>query len=94
MIDLSAILIVVAWGIICVLIAVLYRIARFYQILSGRRSYYQFFGVPLVLLALGALASAVLKDMPAWGDLLMLLGGAILIGLGYYLQHLMLRNRP
>ncbi len=91
---LSNILLITAWAIICGLIAVLYRIARFYQLSSGRRSYYQAFTVPLLLFAAGALATAIWPAAPLWSDLFMLFGGVILVGLGFYLLRLMTGNRP
>lgn len=91
---LNAVLTIGGWAIICLLLVVLYRIARFYEISSGRRSYYQFFTAPLVLFALGAVVSTVLVGALVWSDLLMLIGGLILVGLGFYLLRLMTGNRP
>ncbi len=82
------------WVVICALIVVLYRIGRFYQISSGRRSYYQYFNVPLVLFAVGAITSLFLREMQLLSDLLLLTGGASLIGLCFYLLRLMTGNRP
>lgn len=94
MMMLNAILTLGAWGIACALIGVLYRIARFYQITSGRRSYYQLFGLPLVLFAVAAVLNMVWLGTPSsLVDALMLLGGASLIGLGYYLLRLMTGSR-
>jgi hypothetical protein len=90
----NAVLLLTAWGVICVLIAVLYRIARFYQITSGRRSRYQWFAVPLALLAAAAVIDVLVVGGPNLaGDALLLLGGASLIGLGYYLLRLMTGSR-
>ncbi len=90
MATLNAILLLIAWLVICALIAVLYRIARFYQITSGRRSLYRWFLVPLILLAAAAIVDLLIIGEPnAWGDTLLLLGGASLIGLGYNLLRLM-----
>ncbi len=84
----------IAWGVICGLIAVLYRIARFYQITSGRRSFYRWFLMPLVMLAAAAVMDVVVVGGPNLiGDLLLLLGGASLIGLGYRLLRLMTGSR-
>lgn len=83
------------WGAVGALIVILNRVARFYQITSGRRSYYQLFWLPLVLMGLGALryaGQAVLVG-DALGDLLMLAGGLLLFGLGYYLLRLMTGSR-
>ncbi len=85
---------VITWGVICALIVVLYRIGRFYQISSGRRSYYQYFTVPLVLLALGAITSLFMHELQLLGDLFFLAGGAALAGLCFYLLRLMTGNRP
>ena len=83
------------WVAVGVLIVVLNRIARFYQITSGRRSYYQLFWAPLVCLSLGALRYATQGTLAGdvLGDGLMLIGGALLIGLGYYLLKLMTGSR-
>ena len=94
MATVNAILLLIAWAVICVLIAVLYRIARFYQITSGRRSLYRWFLVPLVLLAAAAVTDLLIVGEPnVWGDALLLLGGASLIGLGYNLLRLMTGSR-
>jgi len=90
----SAALQLIAWGVICVLIAVLYRIARFYQITSGRRSLYRWFLVPLALLAAAAVMDVLVIGEPNLiGDALLLLGGISLIGLGYNLLRLMTGSR-
>ncbi len=84
----------IAWGVICGLIVVLYRIARFYQITSGRRSFYRWFLAPLVMLAAAAVMDVVVVGGPNLiGDLLLLLGSASLIGLGYRLLRLMTGSR-
>ena len=90
----DAFLTLLAWGIVCGLIAVLFRIARFYHISSGRRSYYPLFSVPLVFFALGAVLYAALgRTANIWGDACMLLGGVSLIVLSYYLLRLMTGSR-
>jgi hypothetical protein len=83
------------WGVVAVLIVLLNRIARFYQITSGRKSYYQLFWVPLVCISLGAVRYATQGVLTGdvLGDGLMLLGGVLLIGLGYYLLKLMTGSR-
>lgn len=84
------------WGVVGVLIVLLNRIARFYQLTSGRKSYYQWFWLPLMCIALGALRYATqgLLAGDLLGDGLMLIGGLLLIGLGYYLLKLMTGSRP
>jgi hypothetical protein len=94
MASVNAVLLLIAWGVICALVMVLYRIARFYQITSGRRSRYQWFGVPLVLLAAAAVVDVLFVGEPnVLSDALLLLGGASLIGLGYNLLRLMTGSR-
>jgi len=94
MVSVNAVLLLIAWGVICALVGVLYRIARFYQITSGRRSRYQWFGVPLVLLAAAAGIEVLLVGAPnVLSDALLLAGGASLIGLGYNLVRLMTGSR-
>jgi hypothetical protein len=94
MATVNAILLLAAWGAICALIVVLYRIARFYQLTSGRRSRYQWFGVPLILLAAAVVIDVlVLGGSNLASDALLLLGGVSLIGLGYNLLRLMTGSR-
>jgi hypothetical protein len=94
MASVNAVLLLIAWGVICALVLVLYRIARFYQITSGRRSRYQWFGVPLVLLAAAAVVDVLFVGEPnVLSDALLLVGGASLIGLGYNLLRLMTGSR-
>ncbi len=92
MASVNAVLLLIAWGVICALVLVLYRIARFYQITSGRRSRYQWFAVPLVLLAAAAVIDVYFVGEPM-GDALLLAGSASLIGLGYNLLRLMTGSR-
>ncbi len=94
MATMNAVLQLVAWGVICALIVVLYRIARFYQITSGRRSRYQWFSVPLVLLAAAAVIDVLVVGGPnLTGDVLLILGSISLIGLGFNLLRLMTGSR-
>ena len=94
MASVNAVLLLIAWGVICALVLVLYRIARFYQITSGRRSRYQWFGVPLILLAAAAVINVLFVGEPnVLGDALLLAGSASLIGLGYNLLRLMTGSR-
>lgn len=94
MVTLDAVLALIAWSLIGVLIVVVYRIARFYQITSGRRTYYRWFLLPLGLLPLAALLNVMADPLlNFWRDALLLVGGVSLIGLGYYLLHLMIGSR-
>jgi hypothetical protein len=94
MATLNDILLLIAWGGIGALIVVLQRIARFYQLTSGRASHYRWFVVPLLLLIAAAVvrvADGNLLDLIV--DALLLLGSASLIGLGYSLLRLMTGSR-
>ncbi len=83
------------WLVVGVLIVILHRVARFYQLTSGRRSYYQLFWLPLIFIGLGALRYAAQGALAGdvLGDGLMLIGGVLLMVLGYYLLNLMTGNR-
>ncbi len=92
--TLDAGLMLVFWVLVGALIAVAYRIARFYQITSGRRTYYRLFAVPLALFPIAALFDAAAEPLlQALRDVLLLVGSVSLIGLGYYLLHLMIGSR-
>jgi hypothetical protein len=94
MASVNAVLLLIVWGVICALVLVLYRIARFYQITSGRRSRYRWFAVPLALLAAAAVSEVLFGgESNVLGDALLLAGSASLIGLGYNLLRLMTRSR-
>jgi len=93
MATVNAILLLTAWAVIGALIVVLYRIARFYQITSGRCSRYQWFGVPLILLAAAAVINGMAGGPNLASDALLLLGSSSLIGLGYNLLRLMTGSR-
>jgi len=94
MLALNAVLTLIVWSLIGVLIVVVYRIARFYQITSSRRTHYRGFLVPLILLPLAALLNVSVDPLlDLWRDVLLLVGGISLIGLGYYLLRLMIGSR-
>lgn len=94
MVALNTVLTLATWGLVGVLIVVVYRIARFYQITSGRRTYYRLFLLSLVLLLVAAVLNVMADPLlNLWRDALLLVGGVSLIGLGYYLLHLMIGSR-
>jgi hypothetical protein len=93
MATVNAVLLLMAWGVVCVLLVVLYRIARFYQITSGRQSRYRWFAAPLALLAAAAVINVLVGESSLVGDALLLWGGASLFGLGYNLLRLMTGSR-
>jgi hypothetical protein len=83
------------WGMIAVLLAILYAIARFYQITSGQHSHYHWFAVPIVLFGVGAARYAVVGDFrgDAVGDALMVAGSLVLIVAASWLVRLMMGGR-
>ena len=94
MATLNSVLLLIAWGVICVLILVLYRVARFYQLTSSRASRYRWFIFPLLLFAAAAVVQLIDGPGPDLiKDGLLLLGSASLIGLGYNLLRLMMGSR-
>lgn len=92
---LLALLTLYIWFAVGVLIFILNRIARFYQITSGRRSYYKLFNLPLLLLTGGAIRYATLGVLAGdvLGDVLVVLGAVSLTLLGGYLLQLMTGSR-
>ncbi len=94
MVTLDAVLNLIAWSLIGVLIVVVYYIARFYQITSGCQTYYRWFWLPLGLLLVAAVLNVMADPLLDLGrDALLLVGGVSLIGLSYYLLHLMMGSR-
>ncbi len=85
-----------AWGGVAVCLSFLYLIARFYQVKSGERSYYQVALIPALLFVIGALWYA-LSDQDFVGqvipDLAYTVGGIILLVWGAYLLRLMTGRR-
>ena len=93
--ELSRILGLYAWAGIGLLLIVLYRIARFYQISAQEPSYYRWFGVPFVLFLSAAVRYAWIGDFAGDppGDGLMLAAGSSLFVIGFYLLKLMTGGR-
>jgi hypothetical protein len=100
----SAILILYYWILVALLIFFLFLIGRFYEVKFGRRSRYQLFLLPLVLLVVAAVWDAFfandhtthpLLDFVGafWPDLLFLVGGLVLTGLCYSLFRTMMAGR-
>jgi hypothetical protein len=85
-----------SWIIVAILLLFLFLIGRFYEMQFRQRSYYQLFLLPLVLFLAGALwyflSTQDIVGMPG-PDLLFLLGGIALIGLGYTLHRLMMARK-
>ena len=92
----SSVLTIYIWGVVCILVYFLFLIARFYEKKSGRRSFYSFFLIPIVIFVTAAvkyafLAPSIVGDF--WGDLLHLIGGVVLGGTGLFLLKLMIGGR-
>lgn len=85
----------IAWLLIEVLLAVLYRIARFYQLTSGQSTHPRLFWLPMGLWAVAALLGAVAGSvsLALLGEALMIGGGASAMWLGYRLLKLMTGDR-
>jgi len=92
---LNRILALCTWSGVGLLIVLLYRIARFYQITAGKRSHYRWFVLPLVLFVLAGIRFAWIADFASdfWGDGLLFLAGSSLFLFGYYLLDLMMGER-
>lgn len=89
--NLHALLSVLIWCGMALLIGLLALIARKYERLSGERTYFQAYIVPVALWA-GAIARLAARDRvvgDALGDLLLGLGGLVLAGLCWHLYRCM-----
>lgn len=85
-----------AWVAVAICLAFLYMIARFYEIKSGERSYYQVVLLPAVLFVAGA-AWYAMSTQDFMGqvvpDVMYTTGGAVLVVWGAYLIRLMTGGR-
>lgn len=96
MASVNTILTIYVWFIVCVHLACLVGIARFYQNKSKQRSLYLYFTIPIILFFMAAIRYAALSPQivgDLWGDSLRAIGGLIVIGLGFYLLILMMGRR-
>jgi hypothetical protein len=89
--ELNRVMGLYAWAGIGVLLIVLYRIARFYQVSAKEPSHYRWFALPFVLFLSAAVRYAWIGDFAGdmLGDGLMLAAGSSLFVTGYYLLKLM-----
>lgn len=101
---LGSILIVYSWIVAAILVFFLFLIARFYELRFGQRSYYQLLLIPLSLFVAAAIWDAffvndqtgdpLLDFVGATGpDLLLLVGGLLLLILCYSLYRTMMGGR-
>jgi hypothetical protein len=92
----KTILAIYAWGVVGVLFFFLWRIAGFYESASGQRVGHRFLVLPAMLLAAGAIWYLLHDNdfvgQPV-GDLLLFLGGTLLLLFGNRLQKLMTGER-
>lgn len=93
---LTKLLTLYTWTGIVVLILLLNRIAHFYQLTTGVRTYYRLFFVPVAFF-LASMVRYVTSDAgfagDVLGDIFFFLGGISLALLGYYLLQLMTGGR-
>ncbi|MGD2040678.1 MAG: hypothetical protein PVH11_07610 [Anaerolineae bacterium] len=100
----SSILILYSWIVTAILIGFLFLIGRFYELKFGQKSNYQWLLLPLALFVIAALWDAFLANsytgdplldfVGAIGpDLLLLLGGLVLLALSYSLYRMMMGRK-
>ena len=98
----NSILLFYSWIVAAILILLLSLIGRFYEIKFGQQSHYRLFLFPLVCFAVAAVwYTFFARDSATRGDfvgalgpdLLLLVGGLALIGLGYTLFRTMMGGR-
>ena len=94
--TIGSILVLYSWIVVAILLIFLFLIGRFYEIQFRQRSYYQLFLLPLVLFLAGAIWY-VFSGSDFVGvlglDLLFLVGGIVLISLGYTLYRIMMARK-
>ncbi|MBL8165450.1 MAG: hypothetical protein JNJ61_25940 [Anaerolineae bacterium] len=94
-VSLSQIVILYAWFPLALILLFLLLIARFYERSANERTFFGYFGVPIGLFGAGliryASVNAIAGDV--LGDMLVGIGGLLLILLCLFLYHLMTRNR-
>jgi len=84
-----------AWFVLTSLLTILLLIARFYQNVSGERTYYWTFGLPIIIFGAASARYAFLDRIGGdpLGDMLSLAGGLLLAGICIYLYNLMTAGR-
>lgn len=94
-INLHQLLTVYTWVGLSIVIAFLALIARFYERLSGQRTYYRLFAVPVALFGAAAVRFFRLDRFAGdvWGDMLLWCGGLSLAVLCMYMYRLMTSGR-
>jgi hypothetical protein len=94
-ISLHQFLTIYTWFALAVLLFLLALIARFYERLSHKRTFYRLFFIPVTAFA-GATVLLTSQDRVTgygWGDILLLLGGVSLAVLCVHMYRLMTSGR-
>ncbi|MBN1679464.1 MAG: hypothetical protein JW966_04180 [Anaerolineae bacterium] len=95
--DISAhqFLTIYIWFGLTFLVSMLLLIARFYERLSGQRTYYQFFVIPVLAFAIAAARLSSLDQIAGdtLGDSMSLVGGLSLMALCFQVYRLMTSGR-
>ncbi len=86
---------ILTWFLITVLLVFLLLIARFYQKMTGERTYFWSFGAPIVLFGVAAARDAFNDRVGGDGvsNVMWFAGGVMLAGMCIYLYNLMTANR-
>jgi hypothetical protein len=88
-------LIVYSWFVLSALVFLMALIARFYERLSGQRTYYGLFTVPVIAFAGASLRLTALDQLAgdAWASILLLIGGSSLAALCVHVYRHMTSGR-
>jgi hypothetical protein len=88
-------LMIYTWFGLTILVFLMALIARFYERLSGKRTYYQFFGVPVAAFAGATVRLVGVNHVvgDAWADAFLLVGGTTLAALCVHVYRLMTSGR-
>jgi hypothetical protein len=89
------ILTIISWFVLAALLALMLLIGRFYQNVTGERTHFWVFSIPIVLFGFASARYAFIDRVSgdALGDLLLFSGGAVLAGMCIYLYNLMTAGR-
>jgi|SRR5450432_948710 hypothetical protein len=89
------VLTIFSWFAVTILLVLLLLIARFYQNVSGERTHFWVFSLPVVVFGLAAARYSFVDQLngDALGDVLWLLGGLLLAGMCIYLYNVMTAGR-
>ncbi len=84
-----------SWFAAAILLTILLLIARFYQNVSGDRTFFWLFAAPIIIFGMASARYASLTQVNGdpLGDSLWLFGGVVLAGMCIYLYNLMTSGR-